>query len=206
MRYHLCILLSVLFLNTTAQENAAFDGRNWQAPYFLDTPSNWGIERFLIPMHFAPSINYKGVEDIRFAPGWAKNESVGYWSYTFLWYLDGSVNLDTKIIEKNLSAYYTGLLYANLDTANNKTIKITPAVVVAREIKAEKEAERSFEATVTTLDYMTLKSLTLNFRIHIRKCKDDNKTFVFHEVSPRPYDEAIWGKLHLLWVSLRCKK
>jgi hypothetical protein len=183
-----------------------FDGHKWQAPYFLDTPQNWGIERFLIPIQFAPSITYKGVEDIRFAPGWAKKESEEYWAYTFLWFLDGNIAMDAKTIEKNLSAYYTGLLRANLDSATIAASKIGITKASARLITAEKNAQHSFEASVNTWDYMTRQPIQLNLRIHISYCKDENKTFVFHEVSPQPYTHAVWKNLHALWLSLRCKK
>lgn len=205
MKYGLVVILSVIVLNCAAQE-AAPEGEKWIPPYHLDQPQNWGAEHFLIPVSFAPSIKYKGVEDIRFTPGWGKKETEEYWSYAFLWYLSGNISLDVKTIEKNLSAYYTGLLYANIDTAKNKTVKINTATVTVTAIKAEKNASESFEATVNTMDYMTLQPLQLNLRIHQRFCKEEDKTFVFHEVSPKTYDHEVWGRLHALWQSLRCKK
>ena len=39
--------------------------KNGKAPYNLGFPKDWGVERFLIPIAFAPQIPYKGVEDIR---------------------------------------------------------------------------------------------------------------------------------------------
>ncbi|MHA4893016.1 hypothetical protein, partial [Enterococcus faecium] len=86
-----------------------FDGNKWEAPYTLNFPKGWDIERFLIPIAFAPEISYKGVEDIRFTPGWGKVQTDEYWTYAFLWYLDGKVKTNEKIIEDNLKAYYTGL-------------------------------------------------------------------------------------------------
>jgi hypothetical protein len=206
MKYWLGILLISLSLNSTAQNEPPFDPHNWKAPYFLDTPSNWGIERFLIPMPFAPSIHYKGVEDIRFTPGWAKKETSDYWSYVFLWYLDSAISMDAKTVEQNLSTYYTGLLHANLDTTKIKNVKITQAKVAVKQIGKEKGADKSFEAKVNTLDFLTWQPLQLNFRIHMRFCKEDNKTFVFHKVSPKPFTHEVWNNLHALWLSLRCKK
>src|ERR1044072_1143964 len=104
MKFIFSIFLLTSVLSLKAQEKP-FDGKNWQPPYFLDTPQHWDIERFLVPIAFAPSIPYKGIEDIRFTPGWSKKDSDEYWAYTFLWYLDGAVSLDEKTIEKNLSAY-----------------------------------------------------------------------------------------------------
>src|SRR5687767_7882069 len=105
MKIYLIIFLSIITIRSAAQEPPPFDGHKWESPYFLDTPKNWGIERFLIPIAFAPSIPYKGVEDIRFTPGWSKKDSEEYWSYLFVWYLEGNVDLDVKTVEKNLAAY-----------------------------------------------------------------------------------------------------
>src|SRR5689334_3811165 len=94
-----------------------FDGHKWEAPYDLPVPQGWTIERFLIPISFAPQISYKGVEDIRFAPGWANAKSDEYWTYAFLWYLEDAVKITAPIIEENLKAYYTGLFKVNTDSS-----------------------------------------------------------------------------------------
>lgn len=202
MKYRLCIFFSIFLLNATAQEKS----ESSPSPYFLYKPANWGSEHFLIPISFAPTIPYKGVEDIRFTPGWAKKESGEYWSYAFLWYLDDNIQLDAKTIEKNLSAYYTGLLYANLDTTKTKSVQITPAKLAVTKISTEKDATASFEATVNTLDFLTWQPILLHLRIHVRFCREENKTMIFHEVSPKLYTEVVWTRLHELWRSLRCKK
>ena len=88
------------FCQSTTEE---FYSKKWEPPYSLDFPIGWGIERFLIPISFAPKIPYKGVEDIRFTPGWGKAESADYWSYVFLWYLDGQQKITAKIVENNLN-------------------------------------------------------------------------------------------------------
>src|SRR5689334_9492619 len=92
MKVFLLALLSLITITTYSQDST-FDGHNWKAPYHLPIPENWGIERFSIPISFAPTIPYKGVEDIRFTPGWGKAGSEEYWTYSFLWWLDDSVRL-----------------------------------------------------------------------------------------------------------------
>ena len=39
-----------------------FDAQKWLPTYDLATPKDWGIERFPIPINFAPEIPYEGVE------------------------------------------------------------------------------------------------------------------------------------------------
>ena len=61
----LCLEATRSFSQTTKPE---FDGPGWTPPYSLQL-DGWGIERFLIPMDFAPEIAYTGIEDVRFTKG-----------------------------------------------------------------------------------------------------------------------------------------
>ena len=92
-----------------------FDAEKYKPQYALAAPQGWGIERFTIPIEFAPSIPYKGVEDLRFAPGWSDPKSTEYWTYAFLWSLDGKPEITPQITEQNLTAYYTGLIARNIE-------------------------------------------------------------------------------------------
>lgn len=99
----ICISLISCNQNSTTKTNKA----DSVASYTLPFPQGWGTEIFSLPATFAPAITYKGFEDIRFAPGWAKAASNEYWTYAFLWNLEDSVHIDAKIIAANLKAYYT---------------------------------------------------------------------------------------------------
>lgn len=187
------------------ETNGAFDGHTWQAPYSFPAPKNWNVERFLVPPSFAPSISYKGVEDIRFTPGWAKSGSDEYWSYVFLWYLDGKPVLTAAGLEKDMKAYYTGLIEVNSDSAR---LASEPPISVHTKFKLDQSsgAQSSFTGTVTMLDYMTRKPITLNCRVHSRSCKETGKEFVFFELSPQPFTHSIWNSLNQLWQDVGCKK
>jgi len=197
----------LLFLKASGQEvQGEFDGKKWEAPYFLDTLKGGDIERFLIPIKFAPSIQYKGVEDIRFTPGWSKNETNEYWSYAFLWYLDSIEKLDSKIIERNLISYYNGLTNINVDKSKVDVEKLVTATASIKRRSTEQYSFQTFEGTVNILDFMTLKPISLNLLVHIRYCQAQNKTFVFYEVSPMPYADNVWKNLNRLWTNFRCTK
>ena len=201
------IMICCLFLKASGQEvQNEFDGKKWEAPYFLDTPNGWDIERFLIPIAFAPSIQYKGVEDIRFTPGWSKKDTKEYWSYAFLWYLDSVQKFDSKIIERNLTAYYTGLANINVDKSKVTVDKLVTIKASIKKRNSETPDTQTFEGTVDILDYVTLKPLSLHLLIHIRYCKGQNKTFVFHEASPQPYSDDVWKSLNQLWTNFKCTK
>lgn len=203
----LIVTCCFLFSKASGQDvQANFDGKKWEAPYAFDTPKDWDIERFLIPIGFAPSIPYKGIEDIRFTPGWAKKETNEYWSYAFLWYLDGTPKFDSKTLEKNLIAYYTGLFNFNTDKTKIDTTNLIQVTASIEKIVTEKGDLNTFQGTVNMNDYMTKQPISINLRIHIKSCDGQKKTFVFYEISPQPYTDNVWKSLHQLWLSFKCTK
>jgi hypothetical protein len=201
-------LLCLLTITINAQETTKteFDGHKWEAPYHLPTPEKWGLERFLIPISFAPQIPYKGVEDIRFTPGWANAKNEEYWSYAFLWWLDGTPETTATIIADNLKAYYTGLIEVNREGFKVPVDKITPVQTSFRETQTAKGDLKTFTGSVTMLDYMQAKPMTLNCTAHLRTCLTENKTVLFYELSPQPLLHAVWTKLNKLWEEFSCKK
>jgi hypothetical protein len=207
MKYLFSIITSFFFLKASPQElKKEFDGKNWEAPYFLNTPKDWDVERFLIPIEFASTINYKGVEDIRFTPGWGKAGTDDYWSYAFLWYLDSTINFDTKIIERNLTAYYTGLININTDKTKITDDKPVQVKIAVKERAIEAADAKTFEGTVSMMDFLTRKPISLYLLIHVRYCEGPAKTMVFHELSPKPYSDKVWAGLNQLWIDFKCRK
>lgn len=206
MKKLLLLILFFISLNIYGQEKTEFDGHQWVAPYYLPIPKGWTVERFPVPPSFATAIPYKGVEDIRFTPGWGKIESNEYWSYAFLWFLDDIREFDSKTLENNLTAYYTGLFNINTSKSNIDTTKLIPVQVTINSKKAEKEDDKTFEGIVKMNDYMTKKPITLNLIIHIKSCEEQNKSFVFFELSPRPYSDMVWNDLDQLWLNFKCNR
>ncbi len=206
MKNVVILILCLTSLSIYGQENKEFDGHKWEAPYDLPIPKDWTIERFLVPPSFAPTIQYKGVEDIRFTPGWSKIESNEYWSYAFLWFLDGARTFDSKTLENNLTAYYTGLFDINTDKSKIDTTKLIPVKVSISTKKTENDDHETFDGVVKMNDYMTKEPISLNLIIHIKSCKEQNKTFVFFELSPKPYSDNVWKNLNQLWLNFKCVK
>lgn len=176
-------------------QTTPFDGHNWKAPYRLPIPEGWTIERFLLPAPFAPQITFKGVEDIRFTPGWARKGDPEYWTYAFLWWLEGKQVISAKQVSAYLSNYYSGLYLAN-------TQKSFPAKAVFNAVPAKEGDVATFEGNVQLKDYMTAQPVTLYGRIHLRYWSED-KTMVFHELSPQPYHHDNWTKLAALWTNFK---
>lgn len=205
MKSHLILLFFFLPLFSFSQSNSTeFDPQKWEPPYILEIPVGWEVERFPIPISFAPKILYKGVEDIRFTPGWAKSATSEYWSYAFLWYLDGSQTLTANIIETNLKEYYTGLI-----KANNKDSSFSNSVVTKtafKQVANQKGDIKTFNGTVYMLDYLSKKPITLNCIVHLKTCEGQDKTFVFYQLSPKDYSDKVWQSLDGLWSGFKCRK
>lgn len=205
MKTFVALLFTIFSFNLFGQvPKPAFDGHGWNAPYHLPIPTGWTIERFLIPISFAPQIPYKGVEDIRFTPGWGNATSNEYWSYAFLWYLDGTIKTDVKILNNNLTAYYAGLIKAN--TSNTIIGKMAPVEVSFKETRKDAGDMQTYLGTIKMEDYMTLKPIVLYCKVHVKPCPDENKTLIFYKLSPQALTHKVWAGLDKLWLDFRCKK
>lgn len=206
MKKTLIITLCLTSLYCLAQDTKTeFDGKNWKAPYQLSIPTGWDIERFLIPIEFAPQIQYKGVEDIRFTSGWANVKSNEYWTYAFLWYLDGTYKINKNILENNLRAYYSGLVGRNIEPRKIPASKVIPVKTFVKQVTTSESDLKTFNGTIEMLDYMEQRPITLNCIVHVRPYKEKGKTFIFYELSPKPFPDSIWLKLNELWTDFDYK-
>jgi len=201
MKNSIITVLSLLSLTSCSQaQKLESDSSEWASHYTLPVPKDWTVERFPIPIAFAPQIPYKGVEDIRFMPGWGNAKSNEYWTYAFLWYLDGIQKTDSKIVEENLKAYYTGLNEINAATQVTPPIKVKAKI---KKVKTDKGDSKTFRGTIYMFDYIARKPISLYCIIHLKYCAKQNNTIVFYEISPKPFDDNIWYSLNQLWIDFR---
>ena len=192
-------LLCFASLTVFCQE-PEFDGKNWKAPYTLPIPQGWGVERFPVPPVFATKIPYKGIEDIRFTPGWAKVNSDEYWSYAFLWFMDGAPAVNEKVLANSLDEYYVGLVDSNLDLTKvpkGHTYKVKASLAKVKSIGNDDE---TYSGSIAMFDYMQQKPIVLNCLIHYQHFGQKSKTIVFFELSPMPLSDSVWTSLNKLWT------
>jgi hypothetical protein len=199
-----CSLAFVSCQTKAKQPKVHFDAETFVPPYKLIVPENWITERFGIPIEFAPSIPYAGIEDVRFAQGWDNSSSEEYWTYSYLWYLDGKIEFDAKTIEKNLEAYYTGLVGRNIERRKIPKEKLFPVKANFSIVKAHEGDLNTFSGTVHMVDYMAQEPITLNILVHVKDCPGKENTFVFYEVSPQDAAHPIWQILHGMWRAFEC--
>ncbi|HTE49309.1 MAG TPA: hypothetical protein VK698_00440 [Kofleriaceae bacterium] len=93
-------------------------------------PDGFRSEMIPFPLEFAPGLDHRGVEELRFAPGFFDPAAPGYWSYAFVWRLEDAAALDAAGLARELEVYFQGLLGA-VDREAVQASR-TPIAVTAR--------------------------------------------------------------------------
>ena len=173
-------------LITHAQEHKA---------QLLMQPANWEFERFPLPPAFAPSITYKGVEELRFAPGMFVKDSSLYFTYVFVVQLDDVVSISEAEIRDYLLNYYRGLCRV---TAKDRklvvdTTQITVSVKEQRNLPAnEKIYDASADIFGVFADGAPVK---LNLEIKALADSPGRRTYLYILASPREKSDPTWNTL-----------
>jgi hypothetical protein len=160
--------------------------------YSLPLPEKWKSETIPFPIDFAPAIPYQGIEELRFTPGWGDAKSDEYWAYTFLWFVDGSPQVNASLLNTYLTTYFDGLYHSNNksspDSAGFTKSDITNTSTVSGD-------EQTYSGKISTLNFLTKKKITFYISIHLQPHADAKETAIFFEVSPKPYSNPVWGEL-----------
>ena len=166
-----------------------------QSPYILPLPEKWGVEKIHFPISFAPEIPYKGNEEIRFTPGWGNETSYEYWSYTFLWFIDGTPKIDAMVLQENFTKYFNGLYRLNnkkQPIANN--VSFTKPVI--EKVQTAANDTETYKGKMSTLNFLNGKPLELFAIIHVRNYPSSNHSAILVEFSPKAYDQPVWQGLN----------
>ena len=178
---------------------ASDDGFSWPVP------AGWRKETIPFPLEFAPDLPHKGVEELRFGPGFSHPQEPDYWSYDFVWRLDDESAVDEKSLADELTRYFRGLNMAvggkkyGFDPAHFKAeATAVPAPVGA--------AAAEFRARVESYDaFATGKPLVLNVEARSQSCPDGRRRFVAFAISPQAEDASIWKSLREEAAAFRCR-
>jgi hypothetical protein len=193
------LLLCIITLASYAQtSDNQFDGNHWNAPYTFAIPFGWSVERSPLQKNIELS-QLAGVEDARFAPGWGNIKSDQYWTYAYLWYLNGSPSISEELLENALTTYYTSMMRKNFEGQNLSSKKILPVKTWITELASENGDLKTYYGGISMLDFMSHAPINLNCIIHVKASTETNKTFLFFEVSPKPLNDKTWATLDMLW-------
>ncbi len=96
-------------------------------------PGGFRSETLGFPLEFAPDVVHRGLEELRFAPGFFEPAAPGYWSYAFAWRTQDPAALDAADLSGELTAYFRGLVDAVDDKLGVRdAISVTAAAEGAR--------------------------------------------------------------------------
>lgn len=173
------------------------DGFSWPVP------AGWRKETIPFPLEFAPDLPHKGVEELRFGPGFLHPKEPDFWSYDFVWRLDDDSTVDEKTLADELTRYFRGLNMA----VGGKRYSFDPGRFKA-EVSSLPARERagSFRGRVESYDaFATGKPIVLNVEARREACPDGRRRFVSFAVSPQPEDASVWKPLREEAAAFRCR-
>jgi len=180
------IILSVSISIVGAQEHK---------PQLLLQPANWEFERFPLPPAFAPAITYKGVEELRFAPGMFVKDSSLYFTYVFVVQLENVVTISQAEIREYLLNYYRGLCGV---TAKDRKLVIdtTQITVTVKEQRNLPANEKIYNASANIFGvFADGAPVTLNLEIKVLTNSPGKRTYLYIIASPHEKTDPIWNTL-----------
>ncbi len=160
----------------------------------LAQPAGWRSERIGFPLPFAPTLPFRGVVDLRFSKGMFDAASAELWSYAFVWWLEGEVQVDAATLNASVQTYYQGL------TKNQGPV--SASLVGDNDVTAKPV---QFSGTVQLFDALvTQKPMKLNAKVATIACAAQRRTAVFFEISPQPGGNPVWSQLDALRKDFAC--
>ncbi|MGE0549969.1 MAG: hypothetical protein AB7R00_23075 [Kofleriaceae bacterium] len=138
--------------------------------------AGWRSETIPFPLEFAPTLAHRGVEELRFAPGFFDPAAPGYFTYAFVWRTEDAAQLDATALGTELTAYFRGLIDA---VDEHKRITARDEIVA----RAQASGADAFAIDATIYDaFKTAERLQLTGTAVRRRC-GDGALWIF-ELSP----------------------
>ena len=189
MKNLLAFLILIVSLTIVANSQEA-------KPQLLKEPANWAFERFALPPEFAPTIPYKGVEELRFSPGMFNKDTATYFTYAFVAQLDNVATISQNDIRDYLLKYFKGLCGA---TAKDRKLVIdTTQITAAIEKKKDTPAnEIVYNASLNVFGvFADGAPVKLNMEVKVLVNAAAKKTYLIFIGSPKEKSDTIWKKLY----------
>lgn len=171
-------------------------------PVTWPTPAGWEHETIPFPLEFARSLPFKGVEELRFAPGFYKPSEPGYWSYDILWWLLENPELDAPKLASALTAYFRGLS----TSVGGTKFRFDSTQFRTTLTESESVGRRTIRGQVFTFDAFTSGlPIVLNVEAEMRACPTAGRYAVILQFSPQPTSAPIWTALRSTAAGVVCK-
>jgi hypothetical protein len=173
---------------------------------FLEAPADWSKESFALPPSFAPGISFSGIEQVRFAPGWADSSSVQFWTYSFAWYIAGKQDLTEKRLKELMQSYFTGLSQSVGQSKGMAAEKITNSTA-SFTLTKKGDGRQSFEGKIQFFDvFFTKKPIGLQVKVKETYCPQVDKHLIVFFLSPQRFDSQVWKVFDQVRSARDCKE
>lgn len=188
---------------------APFAAAQEAKPFTLPTPPGWKTETIALPPGFAKDMEWKGTEDIRFAPGMFDDKADSFFSYVILFWLPDQQDVSDKTLQREFLRYYRGLATA-VGKGKNLAIKaedFTATFEIVKGKKTERDGQPVTEFTGKMKwvePFATGKEQTLLLDVQSWYCAKAKHQVVLICVSPRGRDADIWAKMLEIRDGFRC--
>jgi hypothetical protein len=170
-------------------------------PVLLPAPSDWQFEQFALPPTFAPTVRYKGLEELRFSPDMFKKDAPNYFTYIFSARFDNTTGVSPADISDYLLTYFKGL--CSKTAADRKLPPVdTSAITVAIAPKESAGAAGIYSITLDAFGVFTDGApITLNMEVKVLPDTAMARVYLLFIVSPLPKTAPVWQQLHDLQKS-----
>lgn len=165
-------------------------------------PAGWAQETIPFPLDFAPELPYRGLEELRFAPGFLTPGASTFWSYAFVWWVEEPPSFDPRSISAALRDYFRGLALA---VGKDKFSMDPEHFQVELAIKSEGGREVLVGQVHSFDSFVTGEPIVLNVEISRRSCPKAAHTAILFLLSPKSMDDAVWSELRACGSALNCE-
>ena len=185
-----------IFLSSTVAACLFFAAGAQTKPSILFTPADWQFEQFPLPPVFAPTIKYKGIEELRFSPDMFKKEATGYFTYVFVARLDRTRNISQAEIKNYLLTYFKGL--CSKTAADRKLHPVdTAAISVSIERKKTTAKEKVDNILLHAFGvFADGAPVTLNMEVKVVEDVAGQSVYLLFIASPQPKTDSVWQELY----------
>jgi hypothetical protein len=188
MTKQLSLTLALLFtIVLVAQDNKNLD--------LFEADSTWLKEIIKFPFGFAPQIEFKGYEDLRFAKNWSQPEGSEFFTYAFIWNINLHKLPTSQLIEENIKLYYDGLMEA---VNKDEKFLVPETKVNFKRIVSNKRFPK-FKGSIQVHDsFFTRKTIQLNATAEALYCKISKRYLLYFKVSTHKMGSKTWKKFNKL--------
>ena len=187
----------------TGQQVQAQNEKAVSLTYSVSAPDRWTVEHFSLPPEFSPDLEWRGEEEVRLHPDWARADKDGYWSYVFFWWIEQTNTINSLTLKKKLQVYYDGLLNHFVIPNKIPKEKIFPANVTVTKLEPVGDDKETYRAEVKMLSFMTQLPIVLRVILHVKNADAGRRTAIRVDASPKPLDHAIWKELESIKVTIK---